>query len=269
MMPNRKLRYSRQTMKTTTIQSLERGLKILDILGQTGKPMLLGEIAAHFPIDRSSVFRLVSTLVKCGYVVQDPSTKKYAIGFRVLALSGAVSSQARLDDLARPVMARIVAQTGQNTHLAILDGADVVFVAVDQPRSSVTLNITVGTREPAWVTALGKALMAFMPAAERRDLLSGIVFQKYTPKSVTTAAELEENLDSVRQDRLAVDDEEYRTGIVCFSAPVFDHLGQAGYAIGISGLRDAIEPHREKYMAIVREAGLELSGQFGFAGKTS
>ncbi|MBI9083625.1 MAG: IclR family transcriptional regulator [Desulfobacterales bacterium] len=253
-------------MKTTTIQSLERGLKILDILGQAGKPLLLGDIAGHFSIDRSSVFRLVSTLAKCGYVLQDPETKRYSIGFRVLALSGAVSSQSRIDDLVRPVMVDIVSKTGQNTHLAILDGTEVVFIAVDQPTAAVSLNITVGTREPASVTALGKSLIAFMPAEERKAFLSGIQFKKYTPKSITHASDLELNLEPVRKDRLATDDEEYRAGIVCFAAPVFDHLKQPRYAIGISGLRDAIKPREEKYREIVRQAGIHLSAQLGFTG---
>lgn len=253
-------------MKTGTIQSLERGLKILDILGQAGKPLLLGEIAEHFSIDRSSVFRLVTTLVRCGYAFQDPETKRYAIGYRVLALSGAASSQSRLDELARPVMADIVARTGQNTHLAVLDGSDVVFIAVDQPQSAVTLNITVGTREPAWVTALGKTLLAFLPDKERSTFISGIRFQKYTFRTATNAADLEKELASVRSTRLAVDDEEYRPGIVCFAAPVFDHLKQARYAVGISGLRDAIKPHESVYGDIVREAGIHLSVQLGFDG---
>ena len=251
-------------MKSATIQSLERGLKILDILGKAAKPLLLGEIAGHFSIDRSSVFRLVGTLAKCGYVIQDPATKRYSIGFRILALSGAVSRQSHLDELFRPVMADIVARTGQNTHLAILDGAEVVFIAVDQPKSAVTLNITVGTREPASVTALGKALIAFMPAADRKCFLSEIEFTPYTPKSITTATAAERHLKQVRRDRLAVDDEEYRPGIVCLAAPVFDHLAQARYAIGISGLREAIKPHEEAYRGIVREAGIHLSAQLGF-----
>ncbi|MFH1983514.1 MAG: IclR family transcriptional regulator [Pseudomonadota bacterium] len=251
-------------MKTATIQSLERGLTILDILGKAGRPLLLGEIAAHFPIDRSSVFRLLSTLVKCGYVLQDPGTKRYAIGYRVLALSGSAGSQFGLDALARPVMGDIVARTGQNTHLAILDGTEVVFITVDQPQSAVSLNITVGTREPAAVTALGKSLIAFMPDTERQRFLSGIEFKKYTPKSVLTAAALERYLIQVRSDRLAMDDEEYRRGIVCFAAPVFDHLKQARYAVGISGLSDAIKPHAHEFGRIIKDAGAQLSARLGF-----
>ena len=77
----------------------------------------------------------------------------------MLALSGAVSSQSRIDGLVRPVMAEMVVETGQNTHLAVLDDTEVVFIAVDQPTTAVSLNITVGTREPAAVTALGKSFI--------------------------------------------------------------------------------------------------------------
>lgn len=248
---------------TPTIQSLARGLKILDILGASGEPLLLGDIASRFTIDRSSVFRLVSTLVKCGYVIQDPGTKRYRLGYRVLALAGAAGGPSRLDELARPVMEDIVGATGQNTHLAVRDGADVVFIAVNQPTTAVSLNIAVGTREPAAVTALGKALIAFMPGDARRTLLARIDYPAYTEKSPAGAEALECDLETVRRARLAVDEEAYRVGVTCLAAPVFDHMGQVCYAIGISGLSAAIAPHIDRYRDLVRDAGARLSTRLG------
>jgi len=251
--------------KTTTIQSLERGLIILDIIGKAGRPLLLNEIAEHFTIDRSSVFRLIGTLAKNGFVIQDPETKRYAIGYRVLELSGCLSSQSYIENLMRPIMKRIVAATGQNTHLAVLDRTEVVFIAVEQPQDPVTLNITVGTREPAVVTALGKSLLAFSEPSELNALLAAAEFIPYTTKSIASAVELRKDLEAVRADLVARDDEEYRPGIICFAAPIFDHRDQACYSIGISGLRDAIRPHANDYQAIVMRAGAEASALMGHA----
>lgn len=225
---------------------------------------MLNEIAEHFTIDRSSVFRLISTLVKNEFVVQHPETKRYSLGYHILELSGAFNNFSYTENLIQPLMKRIQAATNQNTHLAVLDGSEVLFLAVEQPRDHLSLNLSVGTREPAVVTALGKALLAFMPADELKSILTKIKYKKYTNKSVGSAAELKKNLEQVRRDHLAVDNEEYRSGIVCFAAPVFDHTRKVKFSIGISGLGDLIKPNADKYGALVKQAGMDASLLLGY-----
>ncbi len=246
-----------------TIQSLERGLLILNIIGKAGKPLLLNDIAEHFTIDRSSVFRLVSTLVKTGFVIQNAETKQYSLGYRVLELSGAFSNASYIESLIRPVMKRLLAKTNQNTHLAVLDGKEVIFIAVEQPKDHLSLNISVGTREPSTVTALGKSLLAYTAPDELKRILPTTKLKKYTKKSVGSISELKKDLKKIQSLRLAMDDEEYRTGIVCFAAPVFDHNGKAIYSLGISGLRDALKPRAKEFAEIVKQAGIDASALLG------
>ncbi|MBU2515827.1 IclR family transcriptional regulator [bacterium] len=245
-----------------TIQSLERGLVILDILAKAGKPLSLNEISVHFSIDRSSVFRLVSTLLKCGYVIQHSVTKQYSLGYKVLELSGALTSQSHIDDLIKPLMRRILEATHQNTHLAALDGDQVVFLAVEQPKDHLALNITVGSREPSVVTALGKSLLAFQDEENLDRILEQYEFIKYTERSIRSVSQLKKNLQQVKKELVAVDDEEYRTGIVCIAAPVFDHNKKVRYSIGITGLRDIVKPYQKEYQEIVKQAGIEASRLF-------
>jgi DNA-binding IclR family transcriptional regulator len=161
-------------------------------------------------------------------------------------------------------MRHILAQTNQNTHLAVLDGCDVVFLAVEQPKDHLAFNITVGLREPSAVTALGKSLLAFLPADERDLLFSQIKFKKYTDKSVTSKKQLQLHLKKIQTNLLAIDDEEYRPGVVCLAAPVFDHTRRVRYSIGISGLREVIKPNHEKFAGIVRQAGIDASNLLGY-----
>ncbi len=247
-----------------TIQSLERGLLILDILGKAGKPLSLNEISEHFPIDRSSVYRLVTTLLKCGYVIQHPVTKQYSVGYKVLELSGSLTSQSHIQDLIKPIMQRILDITHQNTHLAVLDGDQVVFLAVEQPKDHLALNITIGTREPSVVTALGKSLLAFQDEEPLDHILEQHEFVKYTEKSILSVNQLKKNLKQVKKDLLAIDDEEYRTGIICFAAPIFDHNKLVQYSVGITGLRDIIRPNQETFREVVKNAGLEASRLLGY-----
>lgn len=250
-------------MASPTIQSLERGLEILSIIARTGSPMSLNDIAAQFTIDRSSVFRLINTLVKKGFVQQDEETKRYTLGYKVLELSGFFNEHSNIERLIRPILKRVVAATHQNTHLAVLDHSEVVFLAVEQPRDRITLNLSVGNREPTIATALGKAMLAFMDDGELDDILSKARFIKYTDNTIETPEKLMEVLKHARINRVAYDNEEYKPGIVCVAAPVLDHRKHALYSIGISGPRDLIQPHWEEYSKIVKDAGLEASALLG------
>lgn len=255
--------YDPYSMANGTIQSLERGLSILTILAKSARPMSLNEVAAYFSIDRSSVFRLIKTMVKNGFIAQDADTKRYTLGFKILELAGALNDNLRLEESLRPLLQEVCAETRQNTHLAILDEQEVVFVAVEQPRDAITLSISIGTREPATHTALGRALLAFADPAQVDRVLSAAPFTRYTAATVTRPDDLRRILSEIRRDRLAFDNEEYRTGITCFASPVFDHRSRAICSIGISGTRDLILPHREEYARIIRQAGMKASALLG------
>lgn len=246
-----------------TIQSLDRGLKILEILGKSNKPLSLNEITEHFDIDRSSIFRLLGTLIANNFVHQDPDTKKYMLGFKIMELSGAFGEQTKIETFLRPVLKYVCEKTQQNTHLAMLHGQEVVFIAVEQPRSSLSMHISVGTREPAYATALGKVLIAFMPHREKELLLRNIKLQKYTSRTITSIEAYKKHLDTIVHNKYAIDNEEYRLGVVCIAAPVINHQGVVDYSIGISGSREQICPKLDEYISVVKDAGAEASRLLG------
>lgn len=147
----------------------------------------------------------------------------------------------------------------------MLHGQDVVFITVEQPRSSLSMHISVGTREPAYSTALGKVLIALMPHKEKEVLLRNINSQKYTPKTITSIGAYKKHLDSVVHNKYAIDNEEYRLGVVCIAAPVFNHRGMVDYSIGISGSREQICPTLDEYISIVKDAGAQASRLLGMS----
>lgn len=248
----------------STIQSLERGLDIIGVIARAGRPMSLTEISESFTIDRSSVFRLLSTLAKHSFVLQDPDTKRYSLGFRMLEYAGLYGEQSNVEGLIRPIMRRVLASTKQNTHLAILDGPEVVFIAVEQPKESISLNLSVGMREPSTVTALGRALLAFSDSDIVESALSAADYRKYTDRSPRSAKEVMRSLDVVKARRLAVDDGEYKKGIICYASPVLNHRKRAVFSIGISGPADLIKPYADSFAEIVRGAGIEASLLLGY-----
>ncbi len=246
------------------IQSLDRGLKILQILGRSNEPLSLSEIAGHFEIDRSSVFRLISTLMHNSFVKQDPDTRKYRIGYRVMELAGSYGEQSNIEEIIRPVMKRICLETKQNTHLAVLDRDSVVFIAVEQPREMITMNLQVGTREPVIPTALGKALISRLPLEEiRRHIQSSFISGKPEEGESSLDACMKD-MEKVRKRRVASDNEEFKDGVVCFAAPILNNRGEAQFSIGISGPGDRVRPRFDEIEEIVRRAGLELSRLMGY-----
>jgi IclR family transcriptional regulator, KDG regulon repressor len=253
-------------MANNTIQSLDRGLKILTILGSSDQPLSLNEIAGHFTIDRSSVFRLISTLLRNNFVQQDAETKKYTLGFRFMELAGSFNEQGKIESVIRPIISRICAATKQNTHLAVLDGIDVVFLAVEQPRESISVNIAVGTREPAIATALGKAILSLSDNGRLSALLDAADLRHYTERSVISKDALLDELAMARKERIAFDREEYKAGIVCIAAPILNYRGEALFSIGISGPSDLMMPRLDEFARIVRDAGAEASLKYGFTG---
>jgi IclR family transcriptional regulator, KDG regulon repressor len=250
-------------MTDGTIQSLKRGLTILTILAKAGSPMTLNDIAANFKMDRSSVFRLIKTMVKAGFIYQDTDTKRYSLGFKVLEIAGSFSDNLRLEEFLRPIMKDVCRHTKQNTHLAILDSGEVVFIAVEQPRDAITISISIGTRESASQTALGRAILAFTEKKSIDEIIKNSPMKKYTPKSIISRPALDTALSGIRDSKLAVDNEEYKPGVICFASPVLNHKGQAVCSIGISGLDRLIMPCYDEYGEIVRQAGLKASALLG------
>ncbi len=246
-----------------TIQSLDRGLKILNILGKSEKPLSLNEITAHFDIDRSSIFRLLGTLVQNNFVYQDSETKKYMLGFKIMELSGAFGEQTKIEKFLRPVLKYVSEKTMMNTHLAVLDGLEVVFIAVEQPRQNLSMHISVGTREPAFATALGKIFLAFTSENDLKNIILSVALKKYTANTITSRSEYQKHLQDIVRQKFAIDNEEYRKGIVCIATPVFNHRGAVEYSIGISGAKEQISPKIKEFISIIKEAGAEASRLLG------
>ncbi len=245
------------------IQSLERGLRILEILAKSDRPLSLNDITQHFSLDKSSIFRLLGTLVSYNFVYQDPDTKKYMLGFKIMELSGAFGEQTKIETFLRPVLKYVCEKTHQNTHLAVLNGQEVVFIAVEQPRNNLSMHISVGTREPAFPTALGKVLLAFMETKEKESFFKEIRLKKYTDNTITSVSNYKKHLDQIVYNKYALDNEEYRQGVVCIAAPVFNNRGIAEYSIGISGSKEQVLPHLKEYIAIIKDAGTEASRLLG------
>src|SRR5512139_3042718 len=241
------------------IQSLARGLKILDLLGQASDGISITELAEALNVDKGSASRLVSTLAQYGYAEKDEVTRRYHLGPQVVGLSRSVLTRLPLREAAKPYLRQLMERTGECAHLAVPAQGKALYI--DQVESPATLrvNAEVGTMNPLHCTALGKALLAF------GDIEMPTTLERFTPRTIKSKRALQEHLAEVRRSGYAVDDEEFDPGVRCIAVPVFDFRGKAIGAMGISGPATRITPERLTQLAgVVVEIGKALSERMTF-----
>jgi DNA-binding IclR family transcriptional regulator len=217
------------------IQSLDRGLVILDYLAENGEECSLAEITRFAGIDRSSVFRLLSTLEAREYVYQNGKTKAYSLGPRIRQLNAVLCSNTRLEDVAKPFLKELRSKTGESAHLAVHFQWQATFVGCQTSEEVLSVNTQIGRREPLHCTALGKALLACFPGDMLSSYLKENKLARFTPKTITSRRMLCSELEKVRSRGYVTDDEEYKPGVRCIAAPVFNEDGEGVAAIGVSG----------------------------------
>jgi IclR family transcriptional regulator, KDG regulon repressor len=241
------------------IQSLARGLKILEILGQAQDGVSITELAERLGVDKGSASRLVATLAGYGYAEKDDETRRYHLGPQVVALSRSLLTRLPLREAAKPFLRELMERTGECSHLAVPAQGKVLYI--DQVESPATLrvNAEVGTMNPLHSTALGKVLLAF------GGLEPPSVLESFTPHTLTDLAKLRKNLEQVRTQGYAVDDEEFDPGVRCIAVPVLDFRSKVVGSIGISGPATRVTRERLPQLAsIVLEVGKSLSEKLSF-----
>jgi DNA-binding IclR family transcriptional regulator len=236
------------------IQSLARGLKILNLLATSPDGIGVTELAGILGVDKASASRLVSTLARYGYAEKDDVTRRYRLGPQVVSLSRSLLLTMPLRETARPFLHQVTERTGECSHLAVLTQGKALYI--DQVESPATLrvNVQVGQTAPLHCTALGKVLLAFSDMEPRGP------FESFTPATLTDPQLLAKNLEQVRKLGYAVDDEEYDPGVRCVAVPVTDDRGKVIGSLGISGPASRMPVERLPILAaIVVEIGKALS----------
>jgi IclR family transcriptional regulator, KDG regulon repressor len=221
------------TERLLGIQSLDRGLQALDLVAR--KELRPTELAAVLGVSRPTALRLLQTLVSRGYVLQDPQTKAFqANPAKIFALADAVRSSSTWLSQAEELISELVRLTGETANLAVLEGTEVVYVVAAQSRELLSVRQLLGTRRPVHCSAIGKAILAYMDQDQRAALLARAGLPRFTVHTITSLAELENQLEAIRRQGWALDNEETMEGVRCLAAPVLNPQSQPLAAIGIS-----------------------------------
>ncbi|PWU25167.1 MAG: IclR family transcriptional regulator [Candidatus Rokuibacteriota bacterium] len=251
-------------------QSLERGLAILSTF-QPGRPLLgVSELSREMGLSRSTAHRYIITLARLGYLQQDPSTRKYRLGPRVLDLGFSAINSMELREISAPHLQQLSDSTGHTVNMAILDGTDIVYIercrSASRGQREIDLNLHVGSRLPAYCTSMGKVLLAYLPEPARRELLDGIELVQRGPNTLIAMAELVAELERVREAGLAVNNEELAFGLRSIAAPVRGSTREIVAAINLAVHRSwgSLEDLVERLSPTLRHAAAEISARLGY-----
>jgi DNA-binding IclR family transcriptional regulator len=202
-----------------SIRAVERALEVLlCFTGQTPE-LSMSQISEMTGINKSTVHRLLSTLERKRFVERDQSTGAYRPGLRLLQVASLAMEQNNLRRLAASFLQDLRDRFRENVNLAILDGADVVYVDVIEGSQRVKLAATTGQRLPAFCTASGKAILAFLPEDQVKHVLDRGM-PEYTPATITSIDRFFENLGQIRERGFAISDQEFEDGINAIAAPI-------------------------------------------------
>jgi IclR family pca regulon transcriptional regulator len=213
------------------VQSLSRGLAVIRAL-DSPEPMTLSDVARASELSRATSRRLVLTLERLGYVQQ--SGGRFALTPRVLELGFAYLSALGLPDVAQPHLERLVERVRESSSISVLDGESVVYVARVPTRRIMNVVISVGTRLPAYATSMGRVLLAGLEARERGELLDQLELVPLAHETITTRAQLEAELERVRQQGYAIVDQELESGLRSVAAPIRDRRRRVIAAVNLA-----------------------------------
>lgn len=223
---------------TGTSQSLERGLAILSSFDPERPLIGVSELSRELELSRSTTHRYIATLARLGYLQQDADSKRYRLGPRVLDLGFSAINSMDIREIAAPYLRALSDETGYTVNLAILDGTDVVYIercrTARPGQREIDLNLHVGARLPAYCTAMGKAILAFLDDERRAEVVSRIDFVARGPNTLTDARSFTEALDRIREQGIAVNDEELAYGLRSIAAPIHSHSGEVVAAVNMA-----------------------------------
>lgn len=242
--------------------SLIRGLKILMMFSEENPSLSLTQIASKLGVSRTTPYRLVYTLQTMGYVRQDENTKRYELTPKVLELGFTYLNTLHLPEISRPYLEKLRDETGSSTHIGILDGQEVVYIArVPGKGISTILNVTVGSRLPAHATAIGKLLLAYQKPGDLEGILHDIELKLFTKQTKTQMLELHQELAEIREKGYSISNEELESGIYSLAAPIFDAQGNVVASVNIVApvtmLRD--EFIKETALPVLLQTAKQLS----------
>lgn len=246
------------------IKSLDKGLKILEIIGESETPVTISELSHLLGINKSSAFRLLNTLKSRGFVINAPNSKAFVLGAALRNLANKTQWVNALVQIAKIYLKQLTELTGETTHIAILDGNQTLIVANELSSQSIGVTIQKGDTAQIHCTSFGKSLVLDYSRADLVKLLGDGPLKSFTKNTLTSVDLLYEQLEKFKKLGYVIDNEEHVLGIRCIGIPIIDASGNIIAALGLSAPLDRLPKEKFDLMGNqVRYIGGLISEKLG------
>ncbi len=252
-------------MTTKTIASVEKAMRVLDIVARSENGMTVTELSRELDSGVSAAFHLLNTLRRCDMLQQDPQSKRYSIGLGVFRLYALAQRQNTLAGIAQPFLDALSQNCDETSNLIILQDKEAVYVAQSESNHLVKMFTQIGARVPYYCTGGGKVILAFQPEQVRDAYARETHYIPFTQHTISDRAGLLRELDAIRECGYGFDREEREPGVLCIAAPVFNAAGISVAAMSISAPTFRLEKRGvERLTALVCQGAARFSKRLGF-----
>jgi IclR family acetate operon transcriptional repressor len=250
-----------------TLKTLRKGLDVLESLADEREALSLTALAERLREAQPVVFRVLRTLEERGYVEQDAASRRWRLGVRTWEIGCRAVTRTGLVEAARPLLKTLNEFTEETSYLAVVRGTDTVYLDTMVGLEPLRVYAEPGFRVPLYLTASGKAILAFSSAGDLLERVLALDMKKQTPLTVTRSG-LRARLAEIRRTGISLNRGERRTDVSAVAAPVFDRAGECVAALGVSGPTQRFTGDRlERVIESVRKAAHEVSAKLGWVEK--
>lgn len=250
------------------MNTVEKTLEIIESILKHTDGADLRDIANTTGLNPSTVHRVSSILVKRGYLAHSNKRGKYFPGSKLLQISGALDRHTYIKERSFPFLKKLCDDISETVNMTILDGVEHVGIIVIPPKYALQVVPGVGNRRPLHCTSNGKIFLAYMPDERIDHIVSVLGLTPYTEKTITDFSQLKKEIETIRRDGVAFDDEEFEAGIRSAAAPIKGENGNVLAAISFIGPSVRISSLKMRQLApMVRSCALEISRSLGYKGE--
>ncbi|AZO96380.1 IclR family transcriptional regulator [Halocella sp. SP3-1] len=250
------------------IQSVDRAIKIISLFKEYNC-LGITEISEKLDLAKSTVYGLIATLKKHGYLEQDRISNKYRLGLAFLELSSILYGRLNIREIASPIMQKMVDKYGETVQLSILDESrrNVVYVECIEASSGIKFSLRVGMSSPAHCVATGKVMLAEFSDEKIVQIFESGKLSTPTKNSISSISELKEHLSIVRVQGYSIDNEESEIGLKGLGAPIYNHLGKVVAGISIGGPKVRVKgDFLKELIEAIKQISSEISQRLGYFG---
>lgn len=251
--------------ETYQVPALDRALSILELLAENADGMRMREIAERLDLPANSVFRITGTLEERGYLIRDGEDMRYRLSRKLLALGYAAVGEDKLTEQSLDIMRILRDETHETVLVGIRD--DLEGLVLEQVASAQPIKFLVapGTRFPLHTAAPGKAMLAYLPAEERKGVLARMTYTRYNERTLDSREKFETDLLNVTAIGYGLDQAEHIDGLHCVAAPIFNHRGYPIAALWLTGPSFRFPPSEfDRIGRKVAAAAEQISQRFGY-----